>query len=94
MISTGLEEIRAVGGENLYRLRLPGPRPSTSLVEDKYNKYGREVQSEFTQAIREGRMSIDEAQLRHADEVWTRAFRDLEYYGYEVKYSKERHDYR
>ena len=77
----GLAEIRASGRFAKYSLEAPAQGWDadywTNFIEPLYKKYNLEVRSEFWNTIRSGAMTHDEAELRHAHEVWTRVARDL-----------------
>ncbi|AAM07174.1 TPA: phage head morphogenesis protein [Methanosarcina acetivorans] len=77
-----LKEIRAAGkfrtyimkaknGENLY------PDLWYKKISDVYEYHNSEVRREFLRKIDNGELSIEDAELLHSHEVWTRAAKDI-----------------
>ena len=71
-------EMRAVGSKYTHRMIRPEAGwPEVGLIENEYRITDREVRAEFTRNIALGRMTADEANLHHHNEVWVVVARKL-----------------
>ena len=80
-----LKEVRACGKYYRYYLKRPPAGWSGEFWNDTLRllaeKHNRNVQREFTEKIRKGEITVDEANLEHWHEVWSRVAKEakLEY---------------
>ncbi|MFZ3171958.1 MAG: hypothetical protein WA118_08265 [Carboxydocellales bacterium] len=76
-----LKEIRAVGSQYKYSVVRPPQGWSRddwdNTIKPAVDKYDFLVKQKFTKAIRDGELSIPDAEMRHWHEVWTRVSREL-----------------
>lgn len=83
----GVAEVRAVTPTRTYYMRPPPGGWNQAYYQQQlgpaYERANKDVRAMFTDGIKSGRMTIQEAEARHAHEVWLRVARDLNLdYGY------------
>jgi len=81
---TGMKELRAITPQSkgkTYILRMKdGTNMSPDIwdkIEPSFNKNNKEIHDEFSNKIRSGDMTIDEANAKHYDEMWSRVAEDV-----------------
>lgn len=93
MIKYEVKEMRAVGSEHQYSMKLNEkafPKNSTleekcNIVKSLYDKYNKDVRRDFTSKIRKGEMTIEFAESNHQHEVWSRVIAEKKVLKYERK---------
>ena len=71
-------EMRAVGSKFTHRMIRPEAGwPEVGHIEIEYRITDRDIRAEFTRNIALGRMTADEANLHHHNEVWELVARKL-----------------